>query len=120
MKIISWNIRGLNGRTKQRILRNCIMAEDPNILFLQETKCAGDTVAEVFRWCWRQCSFVYNDSNGAAGGLTILWNPATIILDQYFSTTWTFSAHYRAIGSSKEGILTNAYGPQNNQEKTVS
>jgi len=26
-------------------------------------------------------------------------------------------AHYRDIGSIKEGVFTNAYGPQNNQEK---
>jgi exonuclease III len=41
MKIITWNIRGLNGRSKQRILRNCVKSEDPDILLLQETKCAG-------------------------------------------------------------------------------
>ena len=27
--------------------------------------------------------------------------------------------HYRVIGSDKEGVLTNAYGPQNNQEKDL-
>jgi hypothetical protein len=27
--------------------------------------------------------------------------------------------HYHAIGSSKAGVLTNAYGPQNNQEKDL-
>jgi hypothetical protein len=29
MKIITWNIRGLNGRSKQRTLRNNILAENP-------------------------------------------------------------------------------------------
>jgi hypothetical protein len=29
MKIITWNIRGLNGRSKQRILRESIKAEKP-------------------------------------------------------------------------------------------
>jgi endonuclease/exonuclease/phosphatase family metal-dependent hydrolase len=42
MKIITWNIRGLNGRSKQRILRDCIKGENPDILMLQETKCAGN------------------------------------------------------------------------------
>ena len=27
--------------------------------------------------------------------------------------------HYRAIGSDKEGMITNAYGPQNNQDKDI-
>jgi hypothetical protein len=52
-----------------------------------------------------------NDSDGVAGGMAILWNLATVILDRYFSTRWTFLAHYHVICSTKEGVLTNAYGP---------
>jgi exonuclease III len=119
MKIISWNVRGLNERTKQRILCNCIMAEDPNILFLHETKCAGDTTRKFFRRCWRHCNFIYNDSNGEARGLVILWNPSNVIIDQPFFVAITMLVHYHAVGSNKAGVLTNAYGPQNNQEKDL-
>jgi exonuclease III len=117
MKIVTWNIRGLNGRSKQRILRNCIKVEDPDILLLQETKCAGPIVEDIFRRCWRQRKHYHLDSKGAAGGLSILWNPTTVIMDQALSTTNTLTAHYRAIGSDKDGIITNAYGPQSSQEK---
>jgi hypothetical protein len=34
MKIITWNIRGLNGRSKQRTLRDSICAENLEILLL--------------------------------------------------------------------------------------
>jgi len=94
------------------------MIEDRKIIFLQETKCAGEAVEEVFRRCWQHFMFTYNDSKGAVGGLEILWNLATVIIDQPFSTARTIFAHYHAIGSNKEGVLTNAYGPQTNQEKT--
>jgi exonuclease III len=73
----------------------------------------------MFRRCWRHCNFIHNDSKGAAGGLAILWNPASVIVDQPFSIAGTLSTHYRAIGSNKEGVLTNSYGPQNNQEKDI-
>jgi exonuclease III len=72
MKIITWNVRGINRRSKQRILCNSIMTEDPDILFLQETKCAGEATKEVFRRCWRRCNFIYNESKGVVGGLEIL------------------------------------------------
>jgi hypothetical protein len=49
-------------------------------------------------------------------GLAILWNLATVTLDQGFSTLCTITTHYRTIDSGKEGMITNAYGPQNNQE----
>jgi exonuclease III len=38
MKIISWNIRVLTGRNKQRILKNSVMIEKPDILFLTELR----------------------------------------------------------------------------------
>jgi exonuclease III len=119
MTILTWNIKGLNGRFKQRILRNCIKMEDPDIFLIQETKCAGKTVDDIIKICWRNCESYQTDSKGALGGLTILWNPATVILDQGFSTPCTITTHYRAIGSNKEGMITNAYGLQNNQDKDL-
>jgi exonuclease III len=119
MKVLTWNIRGLNGRSKQRILQNCIKMEDPDILLLQETKCTGKIAEEIFKRCWHTCDSYHTDSKGVAGGLAILWNPATVILDQGFSTSGTLTAHYRAIGSEKDGLITNAYGPQNNQDKDL-
>jgi exonuclease III len=41
MKILSWNIRGLNTRRKQTLLKDRIKKEQPDILLLQEKKCAG-------------------------------------------------------------------------------
>jgi exonuclease III len=93
--------------------------EDPDILLIQETKCAGKTAEDILKRCWRNCESYQMDSKGASGGLAILWNPATVILDQGFSTPSTITMHYRAIGSDKEGMITNAYGPQNNQDKDL-
>jgi hypothetical protein len=59
------------------------------------------------------------DSKWASGGLAILWNPTTVILDQGLSTPCTIKTHYKAIGLDKEGMITNAYGPQNNQDKDL-
>jgi hypothetical protein len=69
MNIITWNIRGLNGRSKQRILRNCLQIENPNILMLQETKCAGVEAERIFQCIWRGCDFILTESIGASGGL---------------------------------------------------
>jgi len=117
MNILTWNIRGLNGRSKQRILRNCIKAEDPDILLLQETKCAGQTVEAILKKFKHNCDSYHLDLKGAAGGLAILLNHATFILDQGFSTPSTLTVHYRAISLDKDEMITNAYGPQNNQDK---
>jgi len=71
---------------------------------------------ELFKRCWCHCNFIYTNSKGATGGLAILWNPASVILELTISMVGMLTTHYHAIGSSKAGI-TNAYGPQINQEK---
>jgi exonuclease III len=118
MKTISWNIRGLNGKTKQRILKECIKEENPDIVMLQETKCAGPEAEIIFKRLWKDCSYLHTDAAGASGGLAILWNPRHIALEDPFSTVGTLTARYEVIGSNHEGTLTNVYGPQNSQEKS--
>jgi endonuclease/exonuclease/phosphatase family metal-dependent hydrolase len=51
MKIISWNIRGLNGRSKQKMLRDLILAEKPDIVLLQETKCTSEDIDRLLPYC---------------------------------------------------------------------
>jgi exonuclease III len=99
MKVISWNIRGLNGRSKQRILRDCIKEETPDILMLQETKCTGLEAESIMQRIWKGCQSFYTDSVGVAGGLAILWNPNHTILSGPFSTAGTLSTHFEIIGS---------------------
>jgi hypothetical protein len=52
------------------------------------------------------------------GGLSILWILTTVILENFFSTKWTIMTSYRAIGSNKEGFLTNVYRPHLPLENT--
>jgi hypothetical protein len=42
-----------------------------------------------------------------------------MIIDQALSMKRTIIAHYREIGSDKDGMITNAYGPQSNQDKEL-
>jgi endonuclease/exonuclease/phosphatase family metal-dependent hydrolase len=51
MKIISWNIRGLNGRSKKKMLRDLILAEKPDIVLLQETKCTSEDIDRLLPYC---------------------------------------------------------------------
>jgi hypothetical protein len=51
------------------------------------------------------------DAIGAAGGLALLWNPDTILLDNFFTSKWTITASFHLIGSNKQGYITNVYGP---------
>ena len=38
MKIISWNTRGLGSRKKQRMVKDFLQLENPDVVMFQETK----------------------------------------------------------------------------------
>lgn len=44
MKIISWNIRGLNNPHKHDIIRNMIRDSKPGVFLIQETKMSREKV----------------------------------------------------------------------------
>jgi exonuclease III len=111
MKILSWNIRGLNAKRKQVFLKERIKKEQPDILLLQEMKCAGVEAHTTLQRCWTQAQHVEVDARGAAGGLAMLWNPTTVLLDNFFTSKWTITTSFRLIGSNKQGYITNVYGP---------
>ena len=71
MKLISWNIRGLNSPGKHKILKTMIQKERPNILFLQETKCNSEMIGSILSKAWPNCSSVAVDASGTSGGLAI-------------------------------------------------
>jgi len=41
----------------------------------------------------------------------MLWNPATILLDVFFTSKWTIIASFSLIGSNKLGYIMYVYGP---------
>jgi exonuclease III len=117
MKIISWNIRGLNGRSKQKLLRDLIIAEAPDVVMLQETKCTSEDINRLLPYYWKQGGVVSIDAAGTAGGLAILWNTNTVLLENFCTTRWSITADYRLIGSDKPGHLTSVYGPATPRDK---
>ena len=117
MKIITWNIRRLNGRSKQKMLRDMILVEKPEILLLQETKCTLEDIDRLLPYCWKQGATVSIDATGIAGGLAILWNTNAVLLENFLTTKWSITTDYRLIGSNKLGHLTNVYGPASPRDK---
>jgi exonuclease III len=111
MNMLSWIIRGLNAKSKQGLLRERIKKEQLDILLLQETKCAGKEASHILQKCWKQANRVEFDAKGGVGGLTILWNPTTVLLDGFFTSNLTITASFSLIGPNKLGYITNVYGP---------
>lgn len=112
MKLISWNIRGLNSLGKRRILKNMMRQEKPQILFLQETKCNSYAVKSIAAKIWPGSLNAAVDAQGAIGGLVILWDSRTIKLDKIHANKNFIQGTFYIIGTNIHGLLTNVYSPQ--------
>ena len=75
MKIMFWNVRGINSQEKWDAIRDKISESACHIICLQETKREVFDSFYIKRFCPRNIdNFAYSPSIGASGGLLTAWN----------------------------------------------
>lgn len=119
MKIISWNVIGLSGTLKDRMLKRKILQYIPFILFMQETKCSFSSSQSLLPKIWKGCQVIASDANGASGGITVAWNPNILYLDNFTSSHHSLSASFHILGIDLMGHIMNLYGPQTPSLKII-
>lgn len=69
MKVLVWNVRGINSQAKWDAIRDKISESSASIVCLQETKRENFSLEYIRNFCPRQMDkFEYFPSNGASGG----------------------------------------------------
>jgi exonuclease III len=114
---ITWNIRGLNNPRKQRILKNRLSKEQPDLCFIQETKCTLDRMETISKKHRRKYEMLAVERQQTMGGILTLWNPQSVNLLAVESTRNTLSVKMQIIGNIEKILCTNVYGPQVMEEK---
>ncbi|XP_059073561.1 uncharacterized protein LOC131874284 [Cryptomeria japonica] len=74
MKILSWNVGGMNAPNKQRIIKRCLSESKPNIILIQETKMNSSEI-DLFEKKLGFRKLKHSPALGALGGSTIIWDP---------------------------------------------
>lgn len=114
MKIMSWNVRGLSGFEKRRLVREAIMKSSPSVVILQETK--KDSInnrlvkwtmgALLSKWC-------VIPSCGLIGAILCAWNPCKVCKVKEIIGNFSISIILKDIALGCEWMLTRVYGPTN-------
>ena len=78
MKIVSMNIHGFGGPTKQKALKELFTSLNPDIISLQETMCDHFTALRLFAFIKPGWEFCAIDALGLSRGILSAWNPILI------------------------------------------
>lgn len=84
MKLLCWNCRGLGNPAIVRELKQLIVDNNPDIVFLCEIKMHSNNFSYIRNICRIAGSLVVN-SEGRSGGLAILWKDGVdVSIQKYF------------------------------------
>ena len=90
LKIMSWNVRGVNNRDKRKVLKAFIRSKKADIACMQETKIQNMSVGIVRSLgVGRFLDWGTVDAEGFAGGILDFWDKRVVELVDM--ETWIFS-----------------------------
>ncbi|GLT90131.1 hypothetical protein SLE2022_080800 [Rubroshorea leprosula] len=117
MKLVSFNVRGLGSVLKRKEVGKLVRIEQPDFLFLQETKLeTGDDDLCRTMWNSNEIDWVMKESIGASGGLLCIWNKKNFAKTKDF----TGDGYLRITGEwgldKVKCNLVNVYGPNDRQK----
>ncbi|KAL9675777.1 hypothetical protein QQ045_003983 [Rhodiola kirilowii] len=122
MKLISWNVRGANGRKKHQEIRNLGSKHQAEVVFIQESKIRKleDNMMQAL-WGGDKMLWFGADSEGSSGGVVTVWDP------DFFQTTSKIKGKGFVLISGNIMVnqqvvrlnLLNVYAPRIENEKIL-
>ncbi|XP_071694370.1 uncharacterized protein [Rutidosis leptorrhynchoides] len=124
MKILSFNIRDFkkDEKSKNKInwFRNLRLKELPDVVALQESKCNEVSDAWMERvWGSEEFGFIQKPKVGKSGDMFLIWDANVFTVDQAVEEIFGSSQAVRCKwkGYDTDTIITNVYGPHNDEGK---
>ena len=112
MKIVSWNVRGLNDGSKRLMVRHLLKQWKADLVCLQETKLQSLSRGLIRSlWGGHHVDWLFVGSNGASGGILLLWDNRSLQKIDEALGLYTASCKFRSVSSGFEWAFTGVYGP---------
>lgn len=112
LKIISWNVRGINDGEKRLRIRNLLKGWKADVICLQETK-MDQITNRVVRSLWGclHADWVYRGSDGALRGILLMWDRRVVEKMEEDVGIYSISCKFRMVLDQHEWIFSGVYGP---------
>ena len=118
VRMLSWNVRGLNDINKRAMLKNVLREWHCDLICLQETK-LEDVNFNVVRSIWgnHHVGFSVLKARGAAGGVLVLWNANMFHLFDSLIGDFSITCFLHMRDGSVSWAFTGIYGPHVRTDK---
>lgn len=118
IKILSWNVRGLNEADKRSTIKSMIYKWRADIVCLQETK-IEDGSSQRIRQVWgnRWVEWAAMNSIGRSGGIIVLWDKRQWSNRGIQQGCYTISCMLESTQEDFRWCFTGVYGPHTNPER---
>ena len=112
LKILSWNVRGVNDLDKRKVIRNFIRTHRVDLVCLQETK-VQEMNNEMVRslGVGRFLNWTALNAEGSAGGILLIWDKRHISLVDSMVGNFSVSCLFRMEEDVFQWAFSGVYGP---------
>jgi exonuclease III len=98
LRIISWNVRGLNCKIKRSQIKNALKLWKGEVICLQETKLENISRSVVRSlWSNRFADWKFLESEGASGGVLIMWDKRVAEVQDCVKGQFTISCKFKNV-----------------------
>ena len=117
VKIISWNVRGMNELDKRLRIKNLLKGWKVDVC-LQETK-LGLISSRVVRSLWgcHYVNWVFLGSSGASGSILLMWDRRVVEKLEDAVGQYSVSCKFKTVMDQHEWMFTGVYGPNLDSER---
>lgn len=118
IRLITWNVRGLNERDKRLAVRQIFFLEKPDIICLQETKLSSISDQMAKEICGRRLGGrVSLDAMQTRGGVLISWRESRYRYIHHEVLTYCVSVRLEDTMTGTEIVCTAVYGPSRSAQR---
>ena len=111
IKILSWNVRGVNDSEKRKVIKNLIRTNRVDLVCLQETKVQEMNVDMVRSLgVGRFLNWTALNAKGSAGGILLYWDKRRISMVSMVGS-FSVSCLFKMAEDGFQWAFTGVYGP---------
>ncbi|RVW87760.1 Transposon TX1 uncharacterized 149 kDa protein [Vitis vinifera] len=112
LKILSWNVRGANDRSKRKVIKALIRSQKVDLVCLQETKIQEMSQGVIHSLgVGRFLGWGAVDARGAAGGVVVFWDKRVLELVGLEVGIFSISCRFKNCEDGFMWFFTGVYGP---------